>query len=73
MPNFRVDCYEGGLWDKNEPRDIEAQDEQKAAENVCGVSLSEEGKLGQLCAEVWPLSSPKAKKLFYVQARRTSD
>ncbi len=68
MPNFKVKCYEGGLWDKNEPRYIEAQDERDAAEILCGEPLSEEGKLGQLRAEVWPVSSPKAKKLFYVQA-----
>ena len=36
MPNFKVKFYEGGLWDKNEPRYIEAQDERDAAEILCG-------------------------------------
>ena len=68
MPRFMVRCYEGGIWDNIEPRDIEAQDEREAAESVCGGPLVEAGKPGLLRAEVWPLSSPSAKKLFYVQA-----
>ena len=73
MPRFKVRCYESGKWDEIEPRDIEAQDEQEAAESVCGEPLLEAGKLGQLRAEVWPLSSPGAKKLFYVQAQQISN
>ena len=64
MPRFMVRCYEGGIWDNIEPRDIEAQDEREAAESVCGGPLVEAGKPGLLRAEVWPLSSPSAKKLF---------
>ena len=69
MPRFKVRCYEGGIWDKIEPRDVEAQDEREAAESVCCESLVEAGALGLLRAEVWPLSSPSAKKLFFVQAQ----
>ncbi len=69
MPRFKVRCYERAIWDGIEPRDIEAQDEQEAAEIVCGTPLIEGGKPGQLRAEVWPPFSPSAKKLFYVQGQ----
>ncbi len=65
MPRFKVTCYERAVWDKAQPQDIEAQDEREAAENVCGKSLRDEGKPGQLRAKVWPVSSPRANKLFY--------
>ncbi len=65
MPRFKVRCYERGIWDKAEPQDIEAQDEREAAEIVCGKSLTDAGKPGQFRAEVWPVSSPRAKKHFY--------
>ena len=70
MPRFKVRCYESAIWDGIEPHDIEAQDEQEAAEKVCGGQLVERGKPGQLRAEVWPLSSPSAKRIFYVQAQQ---
>ena len=67
MPRFKVRCYESGKWDEAEPRDIEAQDEQEAAEAVCGGSLVEGVvKLGELRAEVWLPSSPAKKKRFSV-------
>ena len=69
MPRFKVRCYESAIWDKIEPRDIEAQDEQEAAESVCDEPLLERGVAGRLRAEVWPLSSPSAKKLFYVKVQ----
>ncbi len=73
MPRFKVRCYESGKWDKIEPRDIEAEDEQEAAESVCGGPLIVVGKLGQLRAEVWAPSSPGAKKFFYVKAQQISN
>lgn len=68
MPRFKVRCYQRGEWDGHEPRDVEAQKEQEAAEQVCGEALVE-GRvtLGTLRAEVWPASSPGEKKLFRVQ------
>ena len=69
MPRFKVICYESAIGDGIEPRDIEARDEQEAAESVCGEPLLEKGKPGQLRAEVWPQSSPGEKKIFYVQAQ----
>lgn len=69
MQSFKVKCYEAAIWDKIEPRDIEAQDEQEAAERVCGGPLVEgRGKPGQLRAEVWATAKPAAKKLFYLPA-----
>ena len=73
MPRFKVRCYEGTIWDKIEPRDIEARDEQEAAESVCGEPLLDAGKPGQLRAEVWPPASPRKNKLFYVQPPRFSN
>ena len=73
MPRFKVICYESGKWDKIDPRDIEAQDEQEAAESVCGGPLVEAGKLGQLRAEVWPVALPHKRKLFYVRSQQISN
>ncbi len=72
MPIYKVKCYEGGRWVKNEPHPIEAADEQKAAEIVCDEPLSKAGKLGQLRAQVWLSSSPKAKKLFHLRRQASS-
>ncbi len=69
MPRFMVRCFEAAQWDGIEPRDIEARDEQAAAERACGGPLAEAGKPGQLRAEVWPASKPAAKKMFYVPAQ----
>ena len=75
MSNFKVRYFEGGVGDKKEPRDIEAQDEQEAAEKACGGGerLIETGKIGQLRAEVWLPSSPGEKKLFYVPPQPISN
>ncbi len=73
MPRFNVRCYEAAKWDGIEPHDIEAQDEQEAAASVCGGPLREGGKAGQLRAVVWSLSSPGAKKYFYVPPRPISN
>ncbi len=71
MPRFKVRCFDRGQWDENEPRNIDARNEQEAAEIVCGVGhLVEAVKLGQLRAEVWPVSLPRNKKHFYVQPRQ---
>ena len=73
MPRFKVKRYEGGKWDKIGPRDIEAQDQHEAAERICGGPLIEAGKPGQLRAQVWPVSKPSAKKMFYIPARPISN
>ncbi len=74
MPRFNVKCYERGKWDEIEHRDIEAQDEREAAVRICGGPLIEEaGKSGQLRAQVWPVSNPSARKLFYIPAQPISN
>ncbi len=75
MPRFKVKCYdyEAAKWDGIEPHDIKAQDEQEAAERVCGGPLIEEGKPGQLRAQVWSASMPSARKMFYIPARPISN
>jgi hypothetical protein len=67
MPRFRVVCFEinAGKW--TEHRDVEAQDEQEAAERVRGGPLVHAGKPGQLRAQVAPVVKPGAKKMFYAR------
>jgi hypothetical protein len=67
MPRFRVLCYEAGKWDGAEHRDVEAQDEHQAAEQVCGGPLVEVGKPGQLRAQAAPEGKPGAQKMLYVR------
>ena len=66
MPKFSVRCYDRGMWDKNEPTKVDAEDELQATIQVYGGVLVERGKLGQLMAEVWPVSDPNAKRMFYL-------
>ncbi len=73
MPRFKVKCYKAAKWDGIKPHDIKAQDEQEAAERVCGGPLIEGGKPGQLRAQVWPASKPSARKMFYIPARPLSN
>ncbi len=74
MPRFKVKCYERGKWDEIEYRNIEAQNELEAAVLICGGPLIEEaGKSGQLRAQVWPVSKPGARKLFYITAQPISN
>jgi hypothetical protein len=68
MLEFRVVCYEAGAWDQANARVVEAQDEKAAAERVCGGPLTARDKIGQLRAQVSPVSKPAAKTLFYVAA-----
>jgi hypothetical protein len=68
MPEFRVVCWEAGDWNQATARVIEAQDEQAAAERVCGGRLVARGKIGQLRAQVSPVSKPASKMLFYEPA-----
>lgn len=65
MALFSVKIFESGVWDKIEPRTIEADGAQQAAETVCGGSLRDAGKLGQLRAEVWEPAMPGGKWYFY--------
>ncbi len=66
MSIFMVRCYVGGISDEKGTHKIEAKDALEAAESVCGGSLSERGKPGQLRAQVSLLSTPGVKKLFYI-------
>jgi hypothetical protein len=66
VPSFNVWCFKAGEAD-GDPRKIEAEDEQAAAEQVCGGPLVEAGKPAQLRAQVSPVSEPGEKKMFYVR------
>jgi hypothetical protein len=68
MPEFRVVCYEAGEWSQATACVVEAQEEKAAAERVCGGPLVARGKIGQLRAQVAPVSKPTSKTLFYVPA-----
>ena len=67
MPKFTVTRFRDGTRDEGDPHCVDAQNEQEAAEQVCGEPLVEDkGKPGQLRAEVWPEDKRGAKmKLFY--------
>ena len=65
MPTFSVMLYHSGVWDKAEPRIVEARDAKEAAERVCGGTLVEgEPKPWLLRAKVWPASNPAMKRVF---------
>jgi len=66
MPRFKVRLYNRGEWNQEEPREVEAADAREAAAITCGDGLTDQGKLGQLRAEVWPAANPRNKSLFYV-------
>jgi hypothetical protein len=66
MTEFKVKCYDAGIWDKNEPQEVEANDPKEAAETVCGGPLLDAGKPGQLRAQVSLTSTPSEKTLFYM-------
>ena len=68
VPTFRVVCYEAGEWDLAKARVVEAQDAQEAAERVCGRPLLSGGNIGQLRAQVAPISRPRSKRTFYAPA-----
>lgn len=67
MPIFKVKCFQRAIWDGNEDREVEAENEQRAAEAICGEALMDSGKPGQLRAQVWATATPGAKKLFYIR------
>ena len=39
MPTYTVQCFEGGVWNDQEPLDIDADNPRLAAEAVCGGSV----------------------------------
>ena len=63
---FKVRCFDGGIWDEKEPRNVEAASALEAAELICGEKLIVNAKLGTLRAEVWEPSSPATKTIFRV-------
>jgi hypothetical protein len=65
MPQFKVMCYESGISDGKEARNIEARNEREAAERVCGIPLAERGKQGQHRATVWLAEWPDKKTPFF--------
>lgn len=75
MPTFRVVCYKAGEWDLANARVVEARDEQDAAERVCHGPLVARGNIGQLRAQVSPVSRPRSRTMFYTPALalRTAD
>ena len=68
MQTFKVVCYEAGEWDLARARVVEAQDAQEAAERVCGGPLLSRGNIGQLRAQVAPISRPRSTTTFYAPA-----
>ena len=75
MQVFKVVCYKAGEWDLANARLVEARDEQEAAERVCDGPLLATGNVGQLRAQVTPISRPRSRRTFYTPALalRTAD
>jgi len=65
MPTFKVICYDDGVWDGKNEREVIAETGQDAAKKVCGAPLTLLGKLGNLRAEVYLSSEPEFKLRFY--------
>lgn len=65
MPTFKVICYDDGVWDGKNERDVIAETGEAAVKKVCGSRLVLLGKLGSLRAEVYLSSEPKFKLRFY--------
>ena len=65
MPTFKVVCYDDGVWDGKNEREVTAETGQAAAKKVCGNHLTLLGKLESLRAEVYLSSEPKFKLKFY--------
>ena len=50
---YQVQHWPNGEWDRDHNwKKVEATSEREAAEKVCGVQLTESGRLAQLCARV---------------------
>ena len=58
MPFFMVKCYAGGKAKGHFSR-VEARDALEAAEKICGGSLIEGAKPGNIRAEVLSLEKPR--------------
>ncbi len=67
MPLFRVLYFKDGAGGGHvEHRDVEADDAQAAAEQVCGVPVVEDkGNTGRLRAQVQLKEDPSLKRMFY--------
>jgi hypothetical protein len=65
VQTFRVVRYEAGEWNLANASVVEAQDAHEAAERVCGGPLLSRGDIGQLRAQVTPISRPRSKTTFY--------
>ena len=65
VPKYGVKCLEASVWDEKDYTTVDAEGELQAAERVCGEALVHAGKPGQLRAQVWLVSKPSAKVIFY--------
>jgi len=65
---YQVQHWPDGQWDREHNwRKVEAESEKEAAEKVCGLSLTEAGRLAQLRARVLKFGDLKQRcaKDFY--------
>ena len=67
MAEYHVKIFDRAVWDGNDPVSVEAESEQEAVEKVVGAPVSERGKAGAMCAEVWPPRKPEDKKVFFLR------
>jgi hypothetical protein len=57
--------YDNGIWIKDHPNpvvEVRAANPDEAVKQVFGKQLSRKGRLGQYCAQVWPLGGVQRAK-----------
>jgi hypothetical protein len=66
MLHFKVRCFQHGVWDGKEEREVTASDSAAAAKKVCGAALVEVGSITKLRAKVRMVGKkPLTKTAFY--------
>ena len=65
MSIYRVVCYQGAQWDRQEPCYVEADNQSNAAKKVCGEGLIATGRVRDLRALVIEVSNPSDKFAFF--------
>jgi hypothetical protein len=70
MPQCKVRRYNMGIWDKQEPQDIQASSSKEAAGKSLRRPLIVAGTIGKLRAEVWQDVSPLSGD--FIGCRRSS-
>ena len=62
---FKLKCFdEQPRWDRKVV-DVDATSAEEAVERICGPDVRQGGQIGELRAQVWDVSAPQSRKMFY--------